>query len=128
MQLGDVIDLKSGGNFAASVRGFAIPMRFTALLPSVLFATVLASSGCSTHRTAHRLPPTNPMAERAAFIDRRAGELVRRGAPRDQAVTAASGEWEDLLLTKENRTEEEKRFAQRKLEADLAKMARSADR
>lgn len=108
--------------------GSPFPMRFTALLPLVLFATVIALTGCSTHKTVRTLPPANPMADRAVFVENRARDLIRRGAPKDQAVEKASGEWENLLRARENRAEEERRFAQRKLENDLAKMARSSDR
>lgn len=98
-------------------------MRTTARLSPVLFATLIALTGCS----ARTVPPGNPMAERAAFVENRASELIKRGAPKDKAVTQASGEWENRLGAAESRSDEAQRFAQRKLEADLAKMSRNGD-
>lgn len=102
-------------------------MRTTPLLFPVLLTAAILSTGCSTHKPSHAPFTSNPMAERAAFVDHRAGELIKRGAPKDEAVAHAAGEWEQTVNAQYNRAAEVRRFEQNKLENELAKMARNGD-
>ncbi len=96
-----------------------------ARLPLALLGILLVATGCATRTTSRVQPDSHPLHDRAAFIERRSEELIRRGAPKDAALAKASGEWFSSLMTADKRTEDNQHSEQRILERKLAEMSRT---
>ena len=93
-------------------------------LPLALAGALLLTAGCNTQRGTRAQAERPALADRAAFIDQRAQELIRRGTPKDAALAKASGEWFEELETATRRAKDNPRAEQRLLENKLAQMSR----
>jgi hypothetical protein len=85
----------------------------------LLLLVALLVTGCATHHGARPLAP-NPVADRAAYIERRAADLIRRGAPRDRALGMAAGDWFNESVAADRRLEAMQRAEGARLDAALA--------
>lgn len=90
----------------------------------LLVSAALCFGGCASKTPAFFTQSPNA-EDRAKYIEDRATQLISRGAPRDKAVAAASGEWDNRMLPAETRARAEQRAAQQQFVADLEKMQRT---
>jgi hypothetical protein len=105
------------------------PSRPSRLVVSLLLVSVasVAVTGCKTRTNSNYAAMVHPQSysvDRAVYIEERAGQLVRRGVPRDQAADAAAIEWANGVH-QETRVEAERRVKQDKFVSDLEKMQRA---
>lgn len=85
--------------------------------PVFLLAIAVAFTGCTNVKFT---PPRvrNPVADRSAYIELRADELVRRGVPRERALGQAAGDWFNTSLAADARLDDAQRA---RLDAPLAR-------
>lgn len=105
------------------------PLRPFRLVVSLLVGSVAAVTvtGCKTRTGSNYASMVHPQSysvDRAAFIEQRASQLVRRGVPRDQAADAAATEWASTAHPPETRAEAQQRVKQDKFVDELEKMQR----
>jgi hypothetical protein len=88
--------------------------------PVLLLAIAVALTGCANTKV-RPLRRRNPVADRSAYIERRADELIRRGISRERALGQASGDWFNESLAADTRLDDAQRAESARLDAALAR-------